>query len=79
MRNVLGAGLAVFAAVRAADTSEQEIRQAVSAKGFVDEDITAALCVLERQRTIVQVRPGIWQRWHGQEAQKKLYKKESDG
>ena len=70
---------AVYAAVGSTDTEEKVLRAKVRADGFTDADITAVLSLMERSKSIVQVRPGVWQRWHGQEAQKKLYKKEGDG
>jgi hypothetical protein len=74
LRGHLAAGGAVFAAVKPTDTSEDEVVAALVEEGYEDSVVRQAFKRLGSVHSIVEVRPKVWQRWHGVEAQEEFRK-----
>lgn len=63
----------VYGAVKPSDTPEEEIVAKLAEAGFAETAVRPILQQLASTKSIVEVRPGVWQRWHGAEAQEKLH------
>jgi DNA-binding transcriptional regulator PaaX len=75
VRAMMGAVTAVFAEVKASDTAVESLIEKLGPQGHDEAMVRYALDRLCKQSSIAEVRPGVYQRWHGQDAQRVLYPK----
>jgi hypothetical protein len=73
LKNALAISTKIFAFIKPTDTPQADIHEAL--KEFDREDIDEVLGLLCRAESIVEVSPGVYQRWHGDKAQKELRKR----